>query len=175
MRHKKDFNKLGRKKEHREALLRNLAVSLILHKRIRTTLQKAKALRSFVEPIITLTKEDTVHHRRMAFSYLQNKEAVKELFRVVAEKVANRPGGYTRILKLGNRIGDNGELALIELVDFNELTAISSTSQKTTSRRRRRKKSSSEKTTQPAAETQEKTTENENIEENTSSENTQEE
>ncbi|MCX7696832.1 MAG: 50S ribosomal protein L17 [Bacteroidales bacterium] len=146
MRHKKNFNHLGRKKEHREALLKNLAISLILHKRIKTTLQKAKALRSFVEPIITLTKEDSTHHRRMAFKYLQNKEAVKELFRVVAPKVMNRPGGYTRILKLGNRIGDNAELAMIELVDFNELIQASEGTQKSSTRRRRRKKSTQKET-----------------------------
>jgi len=168
MRHKRSFNKLGRKKEHREALLRNLAVSLILHKRITTTLQKAKALRSYVEPIITLTKEDTLHHRRMAFKYLQSKEAVKELFRVVAEKVANRPGGYTRILKLGNRIGDNAEVAMIELVDFNELTKNATSTQKTVSRRRRRKKSISDKPVQPTSEAQKQSTSTDN---NTSTEN----
>jgi len=162
MRHKRSFNKLGRKKEHREALLRNLAVSLILHKRITTTLQKAKALRSYVEPIITLTKEDTLHHRRMAFKYLQSKEAVKELFRVVAEKVANRPGGYTRILKLGNRIGDNAEVAMIELVDFNELTKNATTTQKTASRRRRRKKSITDKPVQPTSEAQKQSTSTDN-------------
>ena len=162
MRHKRSFNKLGRKKEHREALLRNLAVSLILHKRITTTLQKAKALRSYVEPIITLTKEDTLHHRRMAFKYLQSKEAVKELFRVVAEKVANRPGGYTRILKLGNRIGDNAEVAMIELVDFNELTKNATSTQKTVSRRRRRKKSISDKPVQPTSEAQKQSTSTDN-------------
>jgi large subunit ribosomal protein L17 len=162
MRHKRSFNKLGRKKEHREALLRNLAVSLILHKRITTTLQKAKALRSYVEPIITLTKEDTLHHRRMAFKYLQSKEAVKELFRVVAEKVANRPGGYTRILKLGNRIGDNAEVAMIELVDFNELTKNATSTQKTASRRRRRKKSTSDKPVQPTSEAQKQSTSTDN-------------
>jgi len=162
MRHKKSFNKLGRKKEHREALLRNLAVSLILHKRITTTLQKAKALRSYVEPIITLTKEDTLHHRRIAFKYLQSKEAVKELFRVVAERVANRPGGYTRILKLGNRIGDNAEVAMIELVDFNELTKNATSTQKTASRRRRRKKSTSDKPVQPTSEAQKQSTSTDN-------------
>jgi len=162
MRHKRSFNKLGRKKEHREALLRNLAVSLILHKRITTTLQKAKALRSYVEPIITLTKEDTLHHRRMAFKYLQSKEAVKELFRVVAEKVANRPGGYTRILKLGNRIGDNAEVAMIELVDFNELTKNATSTQKTASRRRRRKKSVTDKPVQPTSEAQKQSTSTDN-------------
>jgi large subunit ribosomal protein L17 len=162
MRHKRSFNKLGRKKEHREALLRNLAVSLILHKRITTTLQKAKALRSYVEPIITLTKEDTLHHRRMAFKYLQSKEAVKELFRVIAEKVANRPGGYTRILKLGNRIGDNAEVAMIELVDFNELTKNATSTQKTASKRRRRKKSTSDKPVQPTSEAQKQSTSTDN-------------
>lgn len=120
MRHNNKYNHLGRKTGHRKALLSNMASSLILSKRIETTLAKAKALRMFAEPIITVAKDDTTHARREAFSALKNKYAVKELFGVVAEKVGNRPGGYTRILKLGFRHGDAAEMALIELVDFNE-------------------------------------------------------
>ncbi|MFT5512127.1 MAG: large subunit ribosomal protein L17 [Bacteroidia bacterium] len=120
MRHGKKFNHLGRKKGHREAMLSNMASSLIVHKRIFTTTAKAKALRLFVEPLITKSKEDSTHSRRVVFSYLQNKESVKELFSTVAEKVADRPGGYTRILKTHNRLGDNAEMCMMELVDFNE-------------------------------------------------------
>lgn len=120
MRHSKRFNHLGRKKEHRDALLANLASQLIIHKRIKTTLAKAKALRQYVEPLITKGKTDTTHSRRVVFGYLKHKDPVKELFINVAQKVADRPGGYTRIIKLGNRLGDNAELAFIELVDFNE-------------------------------------------------------
>ncbi len=119
MRHRRKVHKLGRKAEHRKALLSNLAVSLIMHKRIKTTLPKAKALRQFVEPLITRAKEDTTHNRRIAFRYLKNKYAVTELFREVAKKAEERPGGYTRILKLGFRKGDGAEMALIELVDYN--------------------------------------------------------
>lgn len=138
MRHKNGFNKLGRKTAHREAMLSNMAGSLILHKRITTTLQKAKALRSFVEPIITLSKEDTMHHRRMAFKYLQSKEAVKELFREVSNKIADRPGGYTRILKTGMRAGDNADLCIIELVDYNMAMLESKEAKKATTGRTRR-------------------------------------
>jgi large subunit ribosomal protein L17 len=120
MKHNKKFNHLGRKSAHRQALLSNMAASLIIHKRIDTTLAKAKALRVYVEPLITKSKEDTTHSRRIVFSYLQDKEAVSELFREVAGKVADRPGGYTRILRTGNRLGDNAEMCLMELVDFNE-------------------------------------------------------
>lgn len=120
MRHGNTVNKLGRTASHRKALMSNMATSLILHKRITTTLAKAKELRKFVEPIITKAKEDSTHSRRIAFSYLQNKDAIKELFGSVAEKVGGRPGGYTRILKLMNRKGDNAEMGVIELVDFNE-------------------------------------------------------
>jgi large subunit ribosomal protein L17 len=120
MRHNRKINHLGRTSSHRKALLSNMAASLILHKRIKTTLAKAKALRKYVEPIITRSKDNTTHSRRLVFSYLNDKEATAELFKGVAEKVANRPGGYTRILKLGNRIGDNAEICYIELVDFNE-------------------------------------------------------
>lgn len=126
MRHGDKVNNLGRKKAHREALLSNLASQLITHKRITTTLAKAKALRTFVEPLITKTKkndtkETIMHQHRIVFSYLQDKAAVKELFTVIAPKVAGRPGGYSRIIKLGTRMGDNAELAMIELVDFNEI------------------------------------------------------
>jgi large subunit ribosomal protein L17 len=120
MRHGKKFNHLGRTASHRGAMLSNMASSLILHKRITTTLAKAKALRVFVEPIITKGKEDNTNSRRVVFSYLQNKESVKELFGEVAQKVGDRPGGYTRILKLANRKGDNAEMAIMELVDYNE-------------------------------------------------------
>ena len=119
MRHGKKVNHLGRTDSHRKAMLGNMASSLILHKRITTTLAKAKALRVYVEPIITKSKSDTTHSRRTVFSYLQDKDAVTILFREVAEKVANRPGGYTRIIKMENRLGDNAEMALIELVDYN--------------------------------------------------------
>ncbi|RED99469.1 50S ribosomal protein L17 [Marinoscillum furvescens] len=121
MRHGKKFNHLGRTASHRKAMLSNMASSLILHKRINTTVAKAKALRKYIEPLITRSKTDTTHSRRMAFSYLQDKETVKELFGPVAEKVASRPGGYTRIIKTGIRLGDNAEMCMMELVDFNEL------------------------------------------------------
>jgi len=121
MRHGDKINNLGRTASHRKALLRNLACELINHKKITTTLAKAKALRTFIEPLITKGKENTTHQRRVVFSYLQNKEAVTELFGPVAEKIGGRPGGYTRIIKLGIRHGDNAETALIELVDFNEI------------------------------------------------------
>jgi large subunit ribosomal protein L17 len=121
MRHGDKINNLGRKAAHRSALLSNLASQLIEHKRIVTTLAKAKALRTYVEPLITKAKDNTTHQRRVVFSYLQDKEAVTELFSTVATKVAGRPGGYTRIIKLGTRVGDNAETALIELVDFNEI------------------------------------------------------
>jgi large subunit ribosomal protein L17 len=119
MRHGKKFNHLSRKSAHRRAMLSNMATSLIMHKRITTTLAKAKALRVYVEPLITRSKDDTTHSRRVVFSYLQSKEAVTELFRDISSKVAERPGGYTRIIKLGTRLGDNAEMAMIELVDFN--------------------------------------------------------
>lgn len=121
MRHGKKFNHLGRKKAHREAMLSNMATSLILHKRIFTTVAKAKALRVYVEPLVTKAKTDSTHSRRTVFSYLQSKDAVKELFTVVADKVGDRPGGYTRILKTGNRLGDNAEMCMMELVDFNDM------------------------------------------------------
>lgn len=120
MRHNKSFNHLGRKSGHRKAMLANMASSLLLHKRIQTTVAKAKALRIYVEPLITKSKEDTTHSRRTVFSYLKQKEAVSELFRVIAPKIADRPGGYTRIVKTGFRVGDGADMAVIELVDFNE-------------------------------------------------------
>jgi large subunit ribosomal protein L17 len=137
MRHGKKFNHLGRKSAHRKAMLSNMASSLIMHKRIRTTLAKAKALRGYVEPLITKSKDDSTHSRRVVFSYLQSKEAVTELFREVSVKVANRPGGYTRILKTGNRLGDNAEMCFIELVDYNE-NLLKEAKPKAKSTRRRR-------------------------------------
>jgi len=121
MRHGKKFNHLGRTASHRKAMLSNMASSLIEHKRITTTVAKAKALRKYVEPLITRAKDDSTHSRRIVFSYLQDKESVTTLFNEVAEKVASRPGGYTRIIKTGNRLGDNADMCIIELVDFNEL------------------------------------------------------
>ena len=120
MRHNKKVNHLGRKSAHRKALMSNMASSLLIHKRISTTLAKARALRSYVEPLITKAKDDTTHSRRVVFSYLQDKDAVSELFRNISAKIADRPGGYTRILKTGNRLGDNAEMCIIELVDYNE-------------------------------------------------------
>ena len=137
MRHGKKINHLSRTDSHRKSMLSNMASSLILHKRITTTMAKAKALRMYVEPLITKSKTDSTHSRRTAFSYLKDKEVVAMLFREVAEKIANRPGGYTRILKLGNRLGDNASMAMIELVDFNELyTTADVTTEKKTTRRR---------------------------------------
>ena len=120
MRHNKKFNHLGRTADHRQAMLANMSISLIMHKRITTALAKAKALKKYVEPLITRCKEDTTNSRRVVFRYLQNKEAVTELFKVVAEKVGDRPGGYTRVIKLGSRKGDGADMAFIELVDFDE-------------------------------------------------------
>jgi len=137
MRHRKSFNHLGRTSSHRKAMLSNMAASLILHKRINTTVAKAKALRGYVEPLITKSKEDTTHSRRVVFSYLNDKYAVTELFRNISGKIADRPGGYTRIIKLGKRLGDNAEMAMIELVDYNELL-VSDKAKKTKSTRRRR-------------------------------------
>lgn len=138
MRHKKKINHLGRTSEHRKAMLSNMASSLILHKRITTTLAKAKALRTYVEPLLTKAKEDSTHSRRLVFSYLQNKEAVTELFREISKKIADRPGGYTRILKTGPRLGDNAEMCVLELVDYNELLLGQKEEQKAKSTRRRR-------------------------------------
>lgn len=138
MRHGKKFNHLGRKAAHRKAMLSNMATSLILHKRISTTLAKAKELKKYVEPLITRAKEDTTHNRRMAFSYLKNKEAIIGLFGEVIAKVGTRPGGYTRIIKTGYRLGDNAEMCIIELVDFNELMLKDEKPAKKTTRRSRR-------------------------------------
>lgn len=146
MRHNKKFNHLGRKTAHRSAMLSNMANSLIMHKRIFTTVPKAKALRGFVEPLITKSKEDTTNMRRAVFSHLQNKEAVTELFQNVSQKVGDRPGGYTRIIKTGFRLGDNAAMCFIELVDFNENMLSDSKTKKTRTRRSRRKASGTEAT-----------------------------
>ncbi len=144
MRHRKKFNHLGRTAAHRKAMLSNMAASLILHKRIKTTVAKAKALKMYVEPLITKSKDDTTHSRRVVFSYLQNKFAVTELFREIASKLVNRERGYTRVLKTGNRLGDNAEMCIIELVDYNEnmleATTITTKTTGTPSKRRRRSK-----------------------------------
>ncbi len=141
MRHGKKFNHLSRQQGHRRAMLSNMACSLIEHKRINTTVAKAKALKQYIEPLVTKSKEDTTHNRRIVFAYLRNKYAVTELFREVAAKVGDRPGGYTRIIKLGNRLGDNADMAMIELVDFNELyNATQKEAKKTTRRSRSAKK-----------------------------------
>ena len=154
MRHNKAINHLGRKSGHRKAMLANMATSLILHKRIQTTVAKAKALKMYVEPLITKSKEDTTHSRRVVFSYLKNKEAVTELFRTVAPKIADRPGGYTRVLKTGFRQGDGADMALIELVDFNEaaLAAAPKKAAKKTTRRSSKKAVEAAPVETPAAE-----------------------
>lgn len=139
MRHGKKINHLGRKTAHRKSMLANMACSLIEHKRINTTVAKAKALKQFVEPLVTKSKEDTTHNRRIVFSKLRQKEAVSELFRDVAVKVGDRPGGYTRIIKLGNRLGDNADMAMIELVDYNEVYNSDKSSKKKSTRRSGRK------------------------------------
>lgn len=144
MRHNKAVNHLGRKSGHRKALLSNMASSLILNKRITTTVAKAKALKSYVEPLITKSKEDTTHNRRVVFSYLKDKNAVSELFRTVAPKVADRPGGYTRVLHLGFRQGDAADMALIELVDFNEAALASAPKAAKKSTRRSKAKKAEE-------------------------------
>jgi len=151
MRHRNKINHLGRTSEHRKSMLANMAASLILHKRIETTVAKAKALRVYVEPLITKSKDDSTHSRRTVFSYLKDKVAVTELFREVSPKVASRPGGYTRILKTGTRLGDSAEMCFIELVDFNENMIAQKTDKSKPSARRSRKK----KTTETPAETTE--------------------
>ena len=151
MRHGKKFNHLSRKTAHRKAMLANMACSLIEHKRINTTVAKAKALRQYVEPLITKSKNDSTHNRRIVFSYLRSKEAVSELFRDVAVKVGDRPGGYIRIIRLGNRQGDNADMALVELVDYNEIYNPKGTKKKKTTRRRGGKKAVT--ATEPAAKT----------------------
>ena len=149
MRHNKKFNHLGRTASHRAAMLSNMASSLILHKRITTTLAKAKALKTYVEPLITRSKEDTTNSRRVVFRYLQNKYAVTELFKVVAEKVADRPGGYTRVIKLGTRRGDAAPIAFIELVDFDENMAKTA---KSGAKKTRRSRKAAPKAEAPVAE-----------------------
>lgn len=148
MRHGKKINHLGRTASHRKAMLSNMGASLLLHKRISTTLAKAKELKKFVEPLVTRAKEDSTHNRRIAFSYLKSKEAIKSLFGEVIEKVGTRPGGYTRIIKTGFRLGDNAEMCIIELVDFNELMLKDAAPAKKTTRRSRR--SSAAETSAPA-------------------------
>jgi large subunit ribosomal protein L17 len=188
MRHNKSFNHLGRKSAHRKAMFANMATSLILHKRITTTLAKAKALRTYVEPVITRAKVDSTNSRRVVFSFLQSKEAVTELFRDISQKVADRPGGYTRILKTGARLGDNAEMCIIELVDYNE-TMLGTKEQKSkaTTRRRRgagtgKKTETTEKTPvakkdtvkeAPIAKVEEPVAENEELVSDETSENTE--
>ena len=152
MRHNKKFNHLGRTASHRAAMLANMAISLIMHKRITTTLAKAKALKKYVEPLITKAKDDSTNSRRVVFSYLQNKEAIKELFGNVAQKVGDRPGGYTRIIKLGFRQGDAAQICFIELVDFDEAMAKTAGAAKKTRRSRRGGKAAAETAEAPVAE-----------------------
>lgn len=154
MRHGKKFNHLGRQTAHRKAMFANMACSLIEHKRINTTVAKAKAIRQFVEPLITKSKDDTTHNRRIVFSYLRNKYAVTELFKEISVKVADRPGGYVRIIKLGNRQGDNAPMAMVELVDYNTTYNPNGNKQKKTTRRGKSKKVET-----PAVETPETTEE----------------
>lgn len=156
MRHGVKLNRLSRTSAHRKSLMSNLATELISHKRIQTTLAKAKALRVYIEPLLTRAKTDDTHNRRIVFSYLQDKAAITELFSTISEKIANRPGGYTRIIKLGKRIGDNAEVALIELVDFNEIYGKSAAEDKAPAKKTRRaggaKKKAEEKTEAAAPE-----------------------
>ena len=162
MRHNKKFNHLSRKSAHRDAMLANMTISLIMHKRIVTTLAKAKALRIYAEPIINRAKDDTTASRRIVFKHLQNKEAVKELYSTVAAKIADRPGGYPRILKLGNRLGDNAKTCFIELVDFNEAMLEAKSQEKAAAKkttRRSRKKTAAPAAEAPAAEEAPKTEE----------------
>ena len=156
MRHGKKFNHLGRKTAHRRSMLANMACSLIEHKRINTTVAKAKALKQFVEPLVTKSKEDTTHNRRIVMSRLRQKDAVTELFREVAVKVGDRPGGYTRIIKLGNRLGDNADMAMIELVDYNEVYNAGKATKKKSTRRSRRGGSSAAVAAAPAVKTEAK-------------------
>ena len=146
MRHGKKFNHLGRKAAHRKAMLSNMACSLIDHKRINTTVAKAKALKQYVEPLITKAKNDSTHSRRVVFSYLRQKETIKELFGAVSSKVGDRPGGYTRIIKTGNRLGDNAEMCMIELVDFNDVYTNGKDKKKTKTRRRKKSTAKVEET-----------------------------
>ena len=170
MRHGKRFNHLSRKAPHRKSMLSNMASSLILHKKIETTVTKAKALRKYIEPILTRSKSDTTHSRRLVFSLLNDKAAVTELFNNISEKIASRPGGYTRIIKTGFRLGDNAEMCIIELVDYNTLLLVSDDKEKSSkSRRRRRKKSTASvpaaddaKSVKPAKKTAKKKEEKDN-------------
>ncbi len=152
MRHNKKFNHLGRKSAHRQALLSNMAASLILHKRINTTMAKAKALKMYVEPLITKSKDDSTHARRIVFSYLQSKEAVTELFREISVRVGDRPGGYTRILRTGNRLGDNAEMCMMELVDFNEAMLAAKDDSKKGKKKRSRRGAGKKEEAAPVAE-----------------------
>ena len=145
MRHRNKKIKLGRKRAHRSSMLANLACSLIEHKRINTTITKAKALKRFIEPLVTKTKDDSTHNRRVVFKYLRNKQSINELFRTISNKIGDRPGGYTRIIKLGKRLGDNADMAMIEFVDFNELYTNSDKTKKTTRRSRNKSKGKSGK------------------------------
>lgn len=159
MRHGKKINHLSRQSAHRKAMLANMACSLIEHKRINTTVAKAKALKQYIEPLVTKSKTDDTHNRRIVFSYLKDKYAVTELFREVAAKVGDRPGGYTRIIKLGNRLGDNADMAMIELVDFNELYNAGTKEVKKATTRRGRKKADAAPATEATAETSTETNE----------------
>jgi large subunit ribosomal protein L17 len=152
MRHGKKFNHLGRKTAHRKAMLANMACSIIEHKRINTTLAKAKAIRTFIEPLITKSKADTTHNRRIVFSYLRDKHAVTELFKEISVKVADRPGGYIRIIKLGNRQGDNAPMAMVELVDYNEIYNPKGKKAKKSTRRGRSKKAETVETVETTTE-----------------------
>ena len=145
MRHRNKKINLGRKKAHRSSMLANLACSLINHKRINTTVTKAKALKRFIEPLVTKTRNDSTHNRRVVFKYLRNKESINELFRAVSNKIGDRPGGYTRIIKLGKRMGDNADMAMIEFVDFNDLYTQSDSTKKSTRRGRSKSKSKEDK------------------------------
>ena len=165
MRHGKKFNHLGRKTAHRSAMLSNMASSLIMHKRINTTVAKAKALKKYIEPILTKSKTDDTNSRRVVFSYLQDKESVTELFNTVAEKIASRPGGYTRIIKTGARLGDNAEMCMMELVDFNELLLGDEAAGKAKTRRSRRGGGSKAKAETPKAEAAEEVVEEAKAEE----------
>ncbi|MDT0646215.1 50S ribosomal protein L17 [Zunongwangia sp. F260] len=160
MRHGKKINHLGRKTAHRKSMLANMACSLIEHKRINTTVAKAKALRVFVEPLVTKSKEDTTHNRRLVFSKLRDKDSVSELFREVAPKVGDRPGGYTRVIKLGNRLGDNADMAMIELVDYNETYNLEKPEKKKSTRRAGKKKSTTDAPAPQAETKSEETSEN---------------
>jgi large subunit ribosomal protein L17 len=160
MRHGKTFNHLSRTASHRKALLANMATSLIIHKRITTTAAKAKELRKYVEPLITKAKDDSTHSRRVVFSYLKNKDSIKELFGEIAGKIGDRPGGYTRVLKLMNRKGDNAEMAIIELVDFNENLLKDSKGKVTATKKTRRGKKVAAPAVETAAPSTEETTEN---------------